>query len=212
MTPKIGKFLNSVLALGCSLLLLPVQATTLLSLPIDEVAARAELIFEGEVLAHSPQRDPFSGQIYTTVSFSVQELIKGDYADAILELRFSGGSVGNERLEIPGLTLPAVGETGIYFIESVSQNMINPLLGWSQGHYLISEQGGQRLIQTNSGQAILEVQAATAVPATIRRPQRLIDGGSDAAEGIVTGESALSQSQPLTAEQFKSRIRSLLTP
>ncbi len=212
MTSTICKVLNSVLALVFSLLLLPAQATTLLSLPIDEVAARAELIFEGEVLAHDARRDPLSGQIYTSVSFSVQDIIKGAYAVAVLVLRFSGGCVGNERLEIPGLTLPVVGETGIYFIESVSQTMINPLLGWSQGHYLISEQAGQRLIQTNSGQAILEVQAATAVPATIRRPQRLIEGGSDAADGIVTGETAQSLGQPMTAEQFKSRIRSQLSP
>lgn len=188
------------------------SATTLLSMSIDELTADAELIFEGEVLVHETLLDPANDMIYTYVTFAVRDVIKGTYPSSELELRFSGGSVNGETLAVSGLRLPEVGEQGIYFIESISRNLINPLLGWSQGHYLISETNGVRSVSTVNGQAITAVQSTAGVPTSLRRARRLIGGSRDIADGVVSDPDSPTVEQPLTVEQFKSEIRSLIAP
>ena len=127
-----------------------------------------------------------------------------------LELRFSGGTVNGETVEVSGLRLPEVGEQGIYFIESVSRNLVNPLLGWSQGHYLILEDGGERLISTADEQLITAIQPVSNVPSSLRRARRLIEGSGDTAEGVVSSESVSDQGTAMTVDQFKDEIRALL--
>ena len=189
---------------------LPVLATTLVGMAIDEVATDAELIFEGEVIEHNVRRETASGLIHTYVTFTVRDVLKGDNPGATLELRFTGGQLDGQVVEISGSTIPAAGEQGIYFVESTNENFLNPLLGWSQGHYLIVEEEGQRQMRTNSRQPVMEIQPAANVPLLIRKPQPLKSGSGDAAGGVVTERSALSQQQPLSVDEFKSRIRDMI--
>lgn len=189
-----------------------VLATTILSTSIDTLAADAELIFEGEVIARESRLDASTGLIFTWVTFSVADIIKGDYSAATLELRFTGGNIGDDVVEISGLTLPAEGEQGIYFVESLSRNLLNPLLGWSQGHFLIFEEDGERRVSTNDQRPVTAVQPVSDIPTLLRQPQRLIEGKSDAASGIVTGTSALRSNQALSVDEFKSRLRDLIEP
>lgn len=185
-------------------------ATTIRGMSIDAVTTQAELIFEGQVLAHSVQRETGSGIIHTYVTFSVAEVIKGDFSGDTLELRFTGGEHGDEIVEVSGLSIPPVGEEGVYFVESATRALLNPLLGWSQGHYVITEVNGERQINTASREPVLELQPAADIPVSIRRPQPLIEGKSDTAGGVITDSNPLSIERPLTVEQFKSRIRGFL--
>ena len=185
-------------------------ATTIRGMDIDEVASRAELIFEGTVQQHAIQRDISSGLIYTYVTFRVIDVIKGNLPGESLELRFTGGEHEGEIVEVSGMSIPPVGEEGIYFVESTTDALLNPLLGWSQGHYVIVEEDGERRINTAARTPVLEIQAVTDIPASIRRPQPLIEGKSEAATGVITDSSTLSVERALTVEQFKSRIRELL--
>jgi len=190
-----------------------VYATSLYSLSIDEVAGDAELVFQGTVVNRESRIDTASGIIHTYVTFSVEEVIKGEYTGDQLELRFTGGEVNGEIVEVSGLTLPADGELGIYFVEALNRDLVNPLLGWSQGHYLIVEENGQPQVTTNDRQPVTSVQPQAQVPITLRRPQQIIDGKHAAATGIVTADAkALTAPSPLTPEQFKTRIRALLEP
>ena len=185
-------------------------ATTLVSMSIDQISSDAELIFEGEVLVRETRRDTSNNLIYTYVTFAVQDVIKGTYSSDELELRFTGGSISDEIVEISGLTLPGEGEQGIYFVESISRNLLNPLLGWSQGHYLIQEDNGERRVSTLEQELVTAVQPVANVPSTLRRARRLIEGQTDTADGIVSAPAALSANEALTVEQFKDAIRSLL--
>ncbi|MEX2469207.1 MAG: hypothetical protein WD396_05570 [Pseudohongiellaceae bacterium] len=185
-------------------------ATTIRGMSIDEVANQAELIFEGVVLTHAVQRESGSGLIHTYVTFSVADVIKGNFSGDTLELRFTGGEYNGEIVEVSGLSIPPVGEAGIYFVESATRALLNPLLGWSQGHYVIVEENGERQVNTASREPVLEVRAMADIPVSIRRPQPLIEGKSDAAGGVITDSSALSIERPLTVEQFKTRIRALV--
>lgn len=189
------------------------SATTLLSMSIDEVTADAELIFEGEVLIHEVRLDANTGMIYTYVTFAVRDIIKGSYDSTELELRFNGGTVNGETVEVSGLRLPEVGEQGIYFVESISRNLLNPLLGWSQGHYLIQEQEGQRLVHTADRKPITAIQPVSDVPTSLRRARRLIEGNNDSAEGVVSAETLSDvpeESTGMSVERFKDEIRALL--
>lgn len=187
-----------------------VGATTLVSMSIDQISNDAELIFEGEVLVRETRRDTSNNLIYTYVTFAVRDVIKGSYGGSELELRFTGGSIDDEIVEISGLTLPGEGEQGIYFVESISRNLLNPLLGWSQGHYLIHEENGERHVSTLEEEHVTAVQPVTNVPAVVRRAPRLIEGQTDAADGIVSTPAALNANEALTVDQFKEAIRSLL--
>ena len=200
---------------ACYLLLLVLAsphaaATTLLGMDIDQVAAGAELIFEGEVIQREVRRNDSNGLINTYVTFSILDVIKGDYNADTLELRFTGGSLNGEIVEVSGLVIPAEAEQGVYFVESLHRALLNPLLGWSQGHFLIVEQDGERRITTLDAEAVTSVQAVSTIPSTIKLPQAIIEGKNEVAAGVSTDASELSLGRALTVDQFKSRIRSLL--
>lgn len=197
-----------------SILVAPAQGSTIRGLEIDKVAADAELIFEGRVIDHQVRRDDRSGLIHTYVTFQVIDVIKGSPVGDTLELRFSGGMLDGELVEVSGLVIPARGEAGIYFVESLSRNLLNPLLGWSQGHYVIAEVGRQRQVMSLSGSPVIDVQPMAAVPSSIKQALGNVDGAHAAAQGVVldsgTVYSALSSSTALSVEEFKSRIRALI--
>ena len=203
-----NKTLVSVL-MSYLLLVSPLEATTILGMNIDEVAQGAELIFEGKVVEHNV-RENTTGMIVTYVTFRIEELIKGQYEEPLLELKFTGGSLGGQIMEISGLRIPSPNEEGIYFVESVNRSLVNPLLGWSQGHYLIYEQNGERRVSTINDRPVTDVLSTQAVPVALRRPASVIDGDTDPATGVLASSQTLDSAQGLTAESFKAKIRALV--
>lgn len=203
-----NKTLISIL-MSYLLLVIPLGATTILGMNIDEVAQDAELIFEGKVVEHNV-RENAAGMIDTYVTFRIQELIKGEYDEPLLELKFTGGRLGGQIMEISGLRIPSPNEEGIYFVESVNRNLVNPLLGWSQGHYLIYEQDGERKVSTVNDRPVTDVLSTQSVPVALRRPVSVIDGDTDPATGVVAPSETLDPDQALTTESFKAKIRALI--
>lgn len=185
-------------------------ATTLLEMDIDSVVAQAELVFVGTVVDSESIRE-INGQYRTHVTFRVQEVLKGDHPEQTLELRFLGGSVNGRGTVVSDLRRPEIGESGIYFVESVSENLINPLLGWSQGHFLIhdDEQGNSR-VTTNRREPVRDIRSISDIPELIRRPPGLVTGETGKAMGVVVEDDPDRIDQGLTVEQFKDRIRLLL--
>ena len=203
-----NKTLVSVL-MSYLLLVSPLWATTILGMNIDEVAQGAELIFEGKVVEHNV-RENGAGMIVTYVTFRIEELIKGEYDEPLLELKFTGGRLGGQITEISGLRIPSPNEEGIYFVESVNRSLVNPLLGWSQGHYLIYEQNGERRVSTINDRPVTDILSTQSVPVALRRPASVIDGDTDPATGVVASSQTLDSAQGLTTESFKAKIRALV--
>jgi len=203
-----NKTLVSVL-MSYLLLVSPLWATTILGMNIDEVAQGAELIFEGKVVEHNV-RENAAGMIVTYVTFRIEELIKGEYDEPLLELKFTGGRLGERIMEVSGLRIPRPNEEGIYFVESVNRNLVNPLLGWSQGHYLIYEQNGERRVSTINDRPVTDILSTQSVPVALRRPVSVIDGDTDPATGVVASSQTLDSAQGLTTESFKAKIRALV--
>ena len=203
-----NKTLVSVL-MSYLLLISPLEATTILGMNIDEVAQGAELIFEGKVVEHNV-RENTAGMIVTYVTFRIEELIKGEYDEPLLELKFTGGRLGGQIMEISGLRIPSPNEEGIYFVESVNRSLVNPLLGWSQGHYLIYERNGERRVSTVNDRPVTDVLSTQSVPVALRRPVSIIDGDTAPATGVVASSQTLDSDQGLTTESFKAKIRALV--
>ena len=207
---QLGRLARAVPLLLLSAFTTPASATTILSMDIDQLARDAEFIFEGEVINLESRSDSNSGIINTYVTFAVVDVIKGDYDADDIELKFAGGMVDGQIVEVSGLNIPKLGEQGIYFVESTSRDLLNPLLGWSQGHFVIVEQLGQRRITTADARPVVQVQPVSAIPPAIKKPQRLIEGNGEVASGVMTETSAIRMEEALTVNEFKTRILNLI--
>jgi hypothetical protein len=190
-------------------------ASTLLRVSVDELTQRAEFVFEGEVVNVQAQRSGARGMISTFVTFNVIDTIKGSASVESIELKFLGGNLEGARLEVNGSRIPELGERGVYFVESLTQDLINPLLGWSQGQYLIQTEDGVEQVTSVNARPIVSVAAprsaaaAAPGPATARSAARLrVAAEPTVAEGLNAG--VRGSDEGLSPRAFKQQIRALL--
>lgn len=218
LAPKRNRLARTVRAL-CATVLLTVSAlagaSTLLRVSVDELTQRAEFVFEGEVVSVQAQRSGARGMISTFVTFNVIDTIKGSASVESIELKFLGGNLEGERLEVNGSRIPELGERGVYFVESLTQDLINPLLGWSQGQYLIQTEDGVEQVTSVNARPIVSVAAprsaaaAAPGPATARSAARLrVAAEPTVAEGLNAG--VRGSDEGLSPRAFKQQIRALL--
>ena len=185
-------------------------ATTILGMDIDKLVKDAEFVFEGEVILHETRQDSNSGIVNTYVTFKINDVLKGDYSSDLIELKFAGGTFNSQVVEVSGLVIPKDGEQGIYFVASTSRNLLNPLLGWSQGHFLIQEVLGERRMRTIDQKPVIQIQAVSSIPPSIKKPQALIEGNGDVAAGVNVDISELPTERGLTVDEFKDSILELI--
>ena len=176
-----------------------VQATTIAQLEFADVIDSAELVFEGRVLdVHAEQTGPRS--IHTTVRFEIIEVIKGQYTGSELELRYLGGRVGAREMYVDGMQLPQPGEHGIYFVESVHDALVHPMVGWSQGHFLILPTGASEGVYTADGSGVNDVHTTT----RSEHNAPAILGHDGSARGVVVQQL---QAPVISADRFKTIVR-----
>lgn len=196
--------------LSCAFFSIPLFATTLIGMDIDDVAKKAEIVFEGEVIQSQAQLDSNSGIINTYITFRIVDLVKGGFSGDSIELKFAGGELNGEIVEVSGSTLPKLGESGIYFVESTSADMLNPLMGWSQGHFLIKNEGGSRKVHTVDDNPVTQIQSVSAIPLVIKAPNKLIQDNEGIAAGVTVRSRALTNIEALSADDFKRQILDML--
>jgi hypothetical protein len=184
-----------------ALMALPVSATTVMQMNFDDVVHKAQLIFEGRVIAvESRQTGPRA--IHTIITFQVLDVVKGNYEQSTIELSYLGGRVGNREMWVAEMQIPAVGEAGVYFVGNPGETMIHPLVGWSQGHYRIERSSsGAAGVTTAQGRAVTGVGGTSAQPMTV-----LPEGA--AARGVQVQALSVQQAV-MTPAAFKSRIRQI---
>ena len=181
-----------------------VQASSIRQMHMDDMLTTAELVFQGTVVKSEARLSANGRFIKTYIEFEVVDVISGDYQQSTLELSFVGGTVGDRTMEAEGSRHPQVNESGIYFVESVSRSLVNPLVGWSQGHFLVEEDdAGNKMVMTNSKQPVTGVLNKQT---TITRSAAL---SSQLSRGVVSGVSTdATKSSPMTATNFKQALRS----
>jgi len=168
---------------------------------MDEMLQTAELVFEGKVVASEARWNAANTLIKTYVTFDISEVVVGDYSQSTIQLSFIGGSVGEDKIEAEGMQYPKLGEEGIYFVEKLGRELINPLVGWSQGHFLVkSDNSGNQIIMTNAEKPVMALSNKTAPSNT---SQKFSEG---VAKGVVT--QSKPQDKPMTATSFKRAIKS----
>jgi hypothetical protein len=177
-------------------------ASTVLEVSLDDMLQNAEFVFEGNVIAvESKQSDP--KRIHTYVTFEVEDVIKGDYPKREITIRYLGGQVENLTVKVSGLRLPELGEHGIYFVESIRRNQVNPIFGWDQGHFIINKDGnGNQRLLTNKRLPVLAVKK-NAVPSEKKINSRGV------ARELEVGQTDESD-KALTVEQFKDILHERL--
>jgi hypothetical protein len=109
-----------------------VHATTYAPVTFDELVARAEMIFVGEVADVRPfALSTATGTVIKTrVVFRVQDPVFGTSA-ALEVLEFLGGEVGDVGMAVAGMPRFTVGDRRVVFARR--ERSINPIVGFTQG-------------------------------------------------------------------------------
>jgi len=189
----------------------PAAASTVRAITVEALAAEAELVFEGRVVAVETSADD-PRRLRTCVRFEPIEVLKAPPTGVPTPLRlcFSGGAGPRGARRVEGVSIPALGEHGIYFVESATRPLVNPLLGWDQGRFRVvtdpDEPEGR--VTSADGRDVLAVDDG-----------RGADPGlsNGVAQGISVGEPAGDAAgerralrRALSPALFKQRLRSLL--
>jgi hypothetical protein len=180
-----------------ALLAAPAGATTVRSLGIRELAARAGLVFEGRALASEVREAPRGG-IRTCVRFEVLEVLKGAAPREPLELCFAGGSVGRRTRRVEGVHPPEPGERGVYFVDSEAPGRVHPLLGWDQGRFPVRE-GPDPVVTTAGGEPVRALDPES--------EGRAVGPSRGVARGALVAPPGMRGMAP---EAFKARLREIL--
>jgi hypothetical protein len=208
--------MNSVLA-GIFLLMIgvpamPIWASSIEGVAVERMLLQSSLVFEGVVTEHEPGVRTAAGSIRTCVLFEVLEVVKGAAPADELRLCFSGGTIGDLTLVVTGSVIPEVGSRGIYFVESIERQLVNPLFGWTQGHFRIESSVVREGDASQKGASVDRVLTERRRPVlglgrgTSDETPRLSSG---VATGVVEGDRGKPESA-LGPAQFKLRIRALL--
>ena len=175
-----------------------VSASAVLSVSLEQLSTESQLIFEGEVIGTASHFNANETSIHTYVTFRVVDVLKGTRNRPEIMLRFLGGTVGEVSLDVSESTLPELGERGIYFVESLEHFQVNPLYGMDQGHFLIFESAGRRIVTTRSRRVI------TGLPSDSQPRTEMLSNGI--ARGLAVDEAAAAASG-VTVFQFKQAVR-----
>ncbi|MCB1666231.1 MAG: hypothetical protein KDI28_10650 [Pseudomonadales bacterium] len=180
------------------------QASTVMEMSFEEVVSHSALAFEGRVIGME-SRQLSDGSIHTYVRFAVLDVIKGDYTDEEIELSFLGGQVGSRALQVSDMNMPEVGETGIYFVESLTRAQVHPLVGWAQGHFLLEQQSsGADIVTTVEHVPVVGIDAGAA-PVTMNLSKGVAKGVT-----VRSSQSLLAPlSRPMSVDEFKQSVRDI---
>ena len=186
---------------------LSANASSIRQLGMNDMLATAELVFEGQVINSEARWNDDKTLIQTFITFTVSEVISGDYSQDSLELSFVGGRVGIDAMKAEGSRHPKVGEKGIYFITSVSRPLVNPLMGWSQGHFLLKQdESGNEYVMTDKNAHVMGI-ASESLTSSTQRFNSSVSLSSGVARNVIVDKEPSSQG--MSALKFKQELKQL---
>jgi len=104
-------------------------------LTIDELAVRADSILIGEVTDSTCYQEG-EGNIYTQVTLSVEQTIKGETEEEVV-IRVAGGEVNGQVLWVEDAPSFQLGERVVVFLEE--DDGVFGVVGWFQGKFSIDK-------------------------------------------------------------------------
>lgn len=130
----------AALAIGLGLgAALPVEATVVRALSLQQKAELAPVILHGEVLSIAVKSDPHAARLETLIEVKVLEAIKGEVrAGQVVTLWQGGGELGEVKHHVPGQSRFTKGEQAILFLEPVPGGQLVEI-GIGIGKYAIEK-------------------------------------------------------------------------
>jgi hypothetical protein len=111
------------------------------------------------------------------------------------------------------MVYPSVGEKGIYFFENPGRQLVNPLVGWGQGHFRVKkDSNGMERIVTEGGAPVLSLDVAGmngADRGNARKPP-ISPFSHGVAKGVRTGRRDDALSTAMEKKQFKDTLKARL--
>lgn len=131
---------------GRSLLIAPILswsvaagagASSVVPLGFEDIVGQARSIVRAEVVDVRTERPPDRpGRIDTIVTFRIERVFKGAPDRALVALRFLGGAVGDEALEVAGMPRFARGDRDVLCLDEEA-GVISPVVGLMQGRFRV---------------------------------------------------------------------------
>ena len=149
---------RSILAatwLGLLALALTAQATTLVRMDLQELAAAASLVARVRCVSSESRWD--GEEIWTFTTFDVLETLKGSAPEQIT-VRLIGGRVGHLISTVDGVPRFRPGEEAVLFLEPTRAGELS-VTGWVQGTFRIQRDlhtGRESVTQDTSGLAVFD--------------------------------------------------------
>jgi hypothetical protein len=106
------------------------------------MVARAQSVFVGRTIDVRSRwvSTPSGRAIVTVVTFDVVRTLKGELG-ARTQLELLGGTVGEYRMEIPGVPKFRVGDEDVLFVDERGQP-VSPVVGFMHGRFRVLEDAG----------------------------------------------------------------------
>ena len=192
-----------LLSAGCIMLTSNAAvASVVRAVTVADLVSQSALIFEGEVTGIKTHSNGANSMIHTLVTFQVAKVISGTLQNNPLVLSYMGGELDGKVLMVGGMTIPTVGEEGLFFVEQLGRTQVHPLTGWSQGHFLIRKDstGKKRVFAANG----LGVTALT---------QGKKDVAFKMSKGIAIGVKTVSGDDldsVLSLKDFNTRLKNIM--
>lgn len=123
------------------------SATSLLPITLEQLSTRASLIFYGEVLSNTVQRDDQSRQVATFTEFKIIDLIKGN-ASSTHTIKQMGGLDKNTNINFHIHGIPKFQNNSRYVVflpEKSSLGFSSPL-GLLQGRFTVTSKNGEQVV------------------------------------------------------------------
>lgn len=141
---------------------LPVNATTVLPLSLEQLSQQAETIFHGRVLANRVEQDAISGQIVTYTDFEVIDTIKGN-SQSTLTIKQLGGRLPGKQyyMRVHGVPKFVTNKEYVVFLPAVSVLGFCSPLGLYQGSFSIKEVNGTKIVIHGRNSSVPQVPAAS---------------------------------------------------
>ncbi|RZM22591.1 MAG: hypothetical protein EOO88_28945, partial [Pedobacter sp.] len=102
------------------------MAQALYPVSLEEKAQHSTLIAEGTVVSKSSFWNPAHTIIFTSNKIKLHKIFKGQQQPGFIEVVTTGGTVGNDQLEVSELADLSIGETGMFFCFPSVINLRNP--------------------------------------------------------------------------------------
>lgn len=142
-------FLFSILIISLSLLFHTASGWTLMiSLSTEDLTQEAENIIVGKVVRKECRYDEEGKRIYTYVTISVEEDLKGKAGEKEITVRHLGGEVGEKGLMVSDTPSFEEDEEVLVFLRKGKKPEFKEVVGWMQGKFRVKrdEVTGERMV------------------------------------------------------------------